>query len=294
MIWRIFLFHKPTLHLAPIEIVQLFGTIGWNSLFFSHQVFNMNAPVPPSTDGQVDSLKQPSQFPGGYGPGFSSQPESSVDQPDITQDPLQSGEARAFSGFLKYITLAVRCISRETHRKERLKLKVFVRTYLMLLRYLLPKMKRLLKLNCMTEVPEHHMNFEVLFSPLQLLVGFSPKIKSWLQQEDMKTPLQALDSQDSPSTTARLCPEGGPGVPVEWWMDTGAPQMGLEVWALTVYRDSIVLWQVIHQIGKLTHTHRGLFSAVLRGIWWLSPSFLKCSEQWLWPNPIQHFPRLFQ
>lgn len=174
----------------------------------------MNAPVPPSTDGQVDSLKQPSQFPGGYGPGFSSQPESSVDQPDITQDPLQSGDPRAFPGCLKYIKLAVRC-TQENPRKERLKLKVFERTHLMLLRYLLPKMKRLLRLNSMTETLKLCMNFEVLFSLLQLLVGFSPKIRSWLQQEDTKTPLQALGSQDSPSTTARLCPEGGPGVPVE-------------------------------------------------------------------------------
>lgn len=78
----------------------------------------MNAPVPPSTDGQVDSLKQPSQFPGGYGPGFSSQPESSVDQPDITQDPLQSGDPRAFPGCLKYIELAVRCTQENPPERE--------------------------------------------------------------------------------------------------------------------------------------------------------------------------------
>lgn len=52
----------------------------------------MNAPVPPVTDGQSDPLKQPSQFPGGYGPGFNSQSESTVDQPEIPQEPLQSGE----------------------------------------------------------------------------------------------------------------------------------------------------------------------------------------------------------
>ncbi|XP_070833548.1 caprin-1a isoform X2 [Chaetodon trifascialis] len=56
----------------------------------SSQVFNMNAPVPPATDGQADPLKQPSQFPGGYGQGFSSQPESVVDQADIPQETLQS------------------------------------------------------------------------------------------------------------------------------------------------------------------------------------------------------------
>lgn len=58
----------------------------------------MNAPVPPATDGQADPLKQPSQFPGGYGQGFSSQSESTVDQPDIPQETLQSGEGRALGG----------------------------------------------------------------------------------------------------------------------------------------------------------------------------------------------------
>ncbi|XP_035855461.1 caprin-1a isoform X3 [Sander lucioperca] len=55
----------------------------------SSQVFNLNAPVPPATDGQADPLKQLSQFPGGYGPGFSSQSECTVDQPDIPQETLQ-------------------------------------------------------------------------------------------------------------------------------------------------------------------------------------------------------------
>ncbi|KAL7406587.1 hypothetical protein ABVT39_022753 [Epinephelus coioides] len=53
-------------------------------------VFNLNAPVPPTTDGQADPLKQPGQFPGGYGQGFSSQSESPVNQPDIPQETLQS------------------------------------------------------------------------------------------------------------------------------------------------------------------------------------------------------------
>ncbi|KAI3377144.1 hypothetical protein L3Q82_000335 [Scortum barcoo] len=53
-------------------------------------VFNMNAPVPPATDGPSDPLKQPGQFPGSYGQGFSSQSESTVDQPDIPQETLQS------------------------------------------------------------------------------------------------------------------------------------------------------------------------------------------------------------
>ncbi|XP_034535968.1 caprin-1a isoform X2 [Notolabrus celidotus] len=53
----------------------------------SSQVFNMNAPVPPATDGAADP---PSQFPSGYGPGFSSQSESTVEQTDIPQETLQS------------------------------------------------------------------------------------------------------------------------------------------------------------------------------------------------------------
>ncbi|XP_070708438.1 caprin-1a isoform X3 [Pempheris klunzingeri] len=56
----------------------------------SSQVFNMNAPVPPVADGQADPLKQASQFAGGYGQSFSSQSESTVDQPDIPQETLQS------------------------------------------------------------------------------------------------------------------------------------------------------------------------------------------------------------
>lgn len=170
----------------------------------------MNAPVPPSTDGQVDSLKQPSQFPGGYGPGFSSQPESSVDQPDITQDPLQSGEARAFSGFLKYIKLAVRCISRETHRKERLKLKVSVRTYLMLLRYLLPKMKRLLKLNCMSEVPEHRMNFEVLFPPPPVVGGFQPQDQVMASAGGHEDSSSGFGQSGQSFYNSKAVPRGGP------------------------------------------------------------------------------------
>uniref|UniRef100_A0A8C7WAH3 Cell cycle associated protein 1a n=1 Tax=Oncorhynchus mykiss TaxID=8022 RepID=A0A8C7WAH3_ONCMY len=50
-------------------------------------VFNLNAPVPPTNE--ADSLKQ-NQFPSGYGQGFSSQVEHSVEEPDIQQDTLQS------------------------------------------------------------------------------------------------------------------------------------------------------------------------------------------------------------
>nr|XP_043871251.1 caprin-1-like isoform X1 [Solea senegalensis] len=53
-------------------------------------VFHLSAPVPSATEGQADPLKQSSQFPGGYGQGFSSQSESTVDQADIPQETLQS------------------------------------------------------------------------------------------------------------------------------------------------------------------------------------------------------------
>ncbi|XP_071236966.1 caprin-1-like isoform X3 [Salvelinus alpinus] len=51
------------------------------------QVFNLNAPVPPTNE--ADILKQ-NQFPSGYGQGFSSQAEHSVEEPDIQQDTLLS------------------------------------------------------------------------------------------------------------------------------------------------------------------------------------------------------------
>lgn len=81
-----------------LELEHYFATDRQKNFSFPLQVFNMNAPVPPATDGQVDSLKQPSQFPGGYGQGFSSQSESTVNQPDIPQETLQSGEDRALVG----------------------------------------------------------------------------------------------------------------------------------------------------------------------------------------------------
>nr|XP_046244412.1 caprin-1a isoform X2 [Scatophagus argus] len=76
----------------PVSKPSHTGGINVNAAPFQsvQAVFNMNAPVPPSTDGQGDPLKQPSQFPGGYGQGFSSQSESTVDQPDIPQETLQS------------------------------------------------------------------------------------------------------------------------------------------------------------------------------------------------------------
>ncbi|XP_076011583.1 caprin-1a isoform X2 [Genypterus blacodes] len=57
----------------------------------SSQVFNMNAPVPPASEGPADPLKQQSQFSDGYAPRFSGQSENSVEQPEIPQGTLQSG-----------------------------------------------------------------------------------------------------------------------------------------------------------------------------------------------------------
>ncbi|XP_020488203.1 caprin-1a isoform X2 [Labrus bergylta] len=76
----------------PVSKPSHTGGINVNAAPFQsvQAVFNMNAPVPPATDGQAEPLKQPSQFPGNYGPGFSSQSESSVEQPDIPQETLQS------------------------------------------------------------------------------------------------------------------------------------------------------------------------------------------------------------
>ncbi|AWP01523.1 putative caprin-1-like isoform 2 [Scophthalmus maximus] len=76
----------------PVSKPAHTGGINVNAAPFQsvQAVFNMNAPVPPATEGQADPLKQPSQFPGGYGHGFNSQSESPVDQPDIPQETLQS------------------------------------------------------------------------------------------------------------------------------------------------------------------------------------------------------------
>ncbi|CAK6969770.1 caprin-1a isoform X1 [Scomber scombrus] len=76
----------------PVSKPTHTGGINVNAAPFQsvQAVFNLNAPVPPATDGQADPLKQPSQFPGGYGQGFTSQSENTVDQPDIPQETLQS------------------------------------------------------------------------------------------------------------------------------------------------------------------------------------------------------------
>ncbi|RVE74462.1 hypothetical protein OJAV_G00022490 [Oryzias javanicus] len=56
----------------------------------SSPVFNLNAPVPPASEGQGDQLKQSSQFAGGYRAGFHSQTESASEQPDLPKERLQS------------------------------------------------------------------------------------------------------------------------------------------------------------------------------------------------------------
>lgn len=72
------------------------------------QVFNI-APVPPASDGPVDSLKQPSQFPGGYGQGFGSQAERTVDQADIPQETLQSGEQHILLLYVSFHLAWLKC-----------------------------------------------------------------------------------------------------------------------------------------------------------------------------------------
>uniref|UniRef100_A0A673CRB2 Caprin-1-like n=1 Tax=Sphaeramia orbicularis TaxID=375764 RepID=A0A673CRB2_9TELE len=77
-----------------ISQIRTYGGINVNAAPFQsvQAVFNMNAPVPPTGDSQADPLKQASQFPGGYTQGFSSQSDNTVDQSDIPQETLQSGE----------------------------------------------------------------------------------------------------------------------------------------------------------------------------------------------------------
>ncbi|KAM4631123.1 caprin-1a isoform 2-T2 [Polymixia lowei] len=76
----------------PVSKPTHSGGINVNAAPFQSMqaVFNLNAPVPSANDVQADSLKQPGQFPSGYGQGFSSPSEHAVDQPDIPQEALQS------------------------------------------------------------------------------------------------------------------------------------------------------------------------------------------------------------
>ncbi|XP_056135166.1 caprin-1a isoform X2 [Lampris incognitus] len=76
----------------PVSKPTHTGGINVNAAPFQSMqaVFNLNAPVPPTSESQGDSLKQPGQFPSGYGQGFSSQSEHAIDQSDLPQEALQS------------------------------------------------------------------------------------------------------------------------------------------------------------------------------------------------------------
>lgn len=134
----------------------------------------MNAPIPPAPDGPIDSLKQPSQFPGGYGQGFSCQSEQTVDQADIPQEALQSGEGNIAFCVLIWNRFCL----------------VWIVTLICL-----------------------HVLTSVIFA-VQLLGGSRPRSRSWLQLQVLRIPLRALDSLASPFTTAGLCPGAAPEIPV--------------------------------------------------------------------------------
>lgn len=58
-------------------------------LCLSHQVFNLNAPVPPANE--AEALNQANQYQNSYNPAFSGQSQHSVEQAEIQSDQLQSG-----------------------------------------------------------------------------------------------------------------------------------------------------------------------------------------------------------
>uniref|UniRef100_A0A8C6SBE2 Cell cycle associated protein 1a n=2 Tax=Neogobius melanostomus TaxID=47308 RepID=A0A8C6SBE2_9GOBI len=76
----------------PVSKPALTGGINVNAAPFQsvQAVFNMTTPVPPARESPVEALKQSSQFPGGYTQAFSNQQENKVDQPEISQQTLQS------------------------------------------------------------------------------------------------------------------------------------------------------------------------------------------------------------
>uniref|UniRef100_A0A8C6SD25 Cell cycle associated protein 1a n=1 Tax=Neogobius melanostomus TaxID=47308 RepID=A0A8C6SD25_9GOBI len=83
-----------------VDLQQLSSGTSKDLSFLSHRlincvselmgVFNMTTPVPPARESPVEALKQSSQFPGGYTQAFSNQQENKVDQPEISQQTLQS------------------------------------------------------------------------------------------------------------------------------------------------------------------------------------------------------------
>uniref|UniRef100_A0A8C6PDD2 Cell cycle associated protein 1a n=1 Tax=Nothobranchius furzeri TaxID=105023 RepID=A0A8C6PDD2_NOTFU len=76
----------------PVSKPTHSGGINVNAAPFQsvQAVFNLNAPVPPPTDGQAEPLQQSSQFPGGFAQGFNSQSEDAVEQLEMPQERLQS------------------------------------------------------------------------------------------------------------------------------------------------------------------------------------------------------------
>lgn len=53
-------------------------------------MFNLNAPVPPTSE--MDSQKISSQYQSGYGQGYSTQANLPAEQQEIPQEALQSGK----------------------------------------------------------------------------------------------------------------------------------------------------------------------------------------------------------
>ncbi|XP_034047193.1 caprin-1a isoform X2 [Thalassophryne amazonica] len=76
----------------PVSKTTHSGGINVNAAPFQsvQVVYNMNVPVQSVSDGHAEPLKQPSQFSSGFGQSFISQTENAVDQPDISQETLQS------------------------------------------------------------------------------------------------------------------------------------------------------------------------------------------------------------
>ncbi|KAF7664622.1 hypothetical protein LDENG_00171410 [Lucifuga dentata] len=113
----------------PVSKPTHSGGINVNAAPFQsvQAVFNMNTPVPPASNGQADALKQAGQFPSGYAQSFSSQSENTVDQPDIPQNPLQSGGYESYrppfsntprTGYGQTQFTASRDYSNNTYRRD--------------------------------------------------------------------------------------------------------------------------------------------------------------------------------
>uniref|UniRef100_A0A4W4FCT3 Caprin-1 dimerization domain-containing protein n=1 Tax=Electrophorus electricus TaxID=8005 RepID=A0A4W4FCT3_ELEEL len=77
---------QTVIELAGSGLLTNLNSISW--IFFSPQVFNLNAPVPPANE--ADSLKQSSQYTGSYSQSFSSQTQHPVEQTDMQSEQLQA------------------------------------------------------------------------------------------------------------------------------------------------------------------------------------------------------------